>query len=595
MIEICITGLSTGLSTGLYCLSHCLPVYLTFLFASADAGAKKNISKLLFFLSGRLAAYILVGASVGFIGPTLQRMPLFNIGISFGYIILGFIIFKNIFKNTPCTTGNSLCRHGLTGISLGFFTGISLCPPMLLAVSYVAQHGNIIKGVSYFIMFFIGTSAYFLPFIFFKTTTLIAKLCRISALVVSVAFIILGVMNIAVYSKDYYRINIVGEPRDSMLSYQKGAASASKYKETTEDRLNHIRRTKRRNKKKDIMKNNSKISEEAMYFKKLEDNKVQCTLCPHFCFLKDGQTGKCKVRTNIAGDLHTLVMGKVVAAHTDPIEKKPLYHFLPGTSAFSIATAGCNLSCKFCQNWEISQSAPEDIRGYEASPEEVVEKAIAEGAKSIAYTYTEPTVFYEYMLKTAKLAHEKGLKNIWVTAGFINEEPLLNLIPYLDAANVDLKAFSDDFYKEYSAARLDPVLNTLKTLHENNVWLEITNLVIPGLNDSDDDIKNLCNWIVENLGTDYPLHFSRFFPRYKMSDKAPTPVETLIRARKIAKETGIKHIYIGNVVMEGADDTICPSCGTAAVSREGYTVTDFAVKAGSCLKCNTKLAGVWHE
>lgn len=586
MIEICLTALITGLSTGFYCLNHCLPVYLTFLFSEANASRTDNIKKLMFFLSGRFTAYILVGLLAGFAGSYLTIMPLVRIFLAFGYVILGAVIFTGIFKKSSCSDKKS-CIRNRTGIALGFFTGISLCPPMLLAITYVMEHGNILKGLSYFVMFFVGTSLYFLPFTFLKSTAVVSRLCRFAALIVAITFIALGLSNIYAYSYNYYNIYLKQEHK-SKIAKESQESLKSNYQETTADRLAQIKKTKTRNKS--IKK---KIENEAMYFNKLSDGKVQCTLCPHFCVLKDGQTGICKVRTNINQDLHTLVMGKVVAAHTDPIEKKPLYHFLPDTDAFSIATAGCNLSCKFCQNWEISQKSPQEIRGYEMSPDDIVKTAISEGAKSIAYTYTEPTVFYEYMLATAKLAKENGIKNIWVTAGYINPEPLENLCKYIDAANVDLKSFNNDFYEKYSGAKLEPVLNTLKTLHKNNVWLEITNLVIPDLNDSPEEIKAMCEWIVQNLGTDYPLHFSRFFPKYKMQEKPPTPVETLIMARDIAKECGLKHVYIGNVILEGTDNTYCPSCGTEVITREGYLITSNIISDGKCGKCGEKISGVW--
>ncbi|TBR15731.1 AmmeMemoRadiSam system radical SAM enzyme, partial [bacterium] len=286
---------------------------------------------------------------------------------------------------------------------------------------------------------------------------------------------------------------------------------------------------------------------EGLYYEKLTDDAVQCHICPRNCFIAKGKRGFCGVRENQKGVLYALSYGKVVAVHIDPMEKKPLFHFLPGTKAFSVATAGCNLRCKFCQNWEISQKKPEEVEFTYIEPKELVEKAKASGCLTIAYTYTEPTVFYEYMLETAKIAKARGLRNVMHSCGYINEKPLRELAKYLDAANIDLKGFSDDYYSKVSEAALEPVLNTLKILREEGVHIEITNLILPGLNDNPEEIKRMCLWIKESLGPATPLHFSRFFPTYKFIALNPTPVETLEKARNIAIGCGLKYVYIGNV------------------------------------------------
>ena len=322
-------------------------------------------------------------------------------------------------------------------------------------------------------------------------------------------------------------------------------------------------------------------------------NRVQCVLCPHACVLEAGQRGTCRVRMNLDGELISLVYGRPVAAHVDPVEKKPVYHYLPGTKTFSIATAGCNLGCEFCQNWEISQAAPEDVPPYRMEPEEVVSRATELGCSSIAYTYTEPIVFYEYMEDTAGLARAGGLGNIMVTAGYINEGPLRQLAPLLDAANVDLKSIRDSYYRQVCHGRVEPVLRTLRVLREMGVWLEVTNLLVPDLNDSEEDLAGLCAWIVENLGTDVPLHFSRFFPTYRMTDRPPTPLETLERAGETAAEHGMRYVYVGNIVTREGDDTFCPHCGEAVIRRDRFSVTERNMEGGSCASCGTAIPGVW--
>ncbi len=327
------------------------------------------------------------------------------------------------------------------------------------------------------------------------------------------------------------------------------------------------------------------------YYQKLNDKKVECSLCPHQCELAPGQTGLCNARRNINGELKSLTYGKPVAIHIDPVEKKPLYHFLPGSTTLSFGTAGCNMHCKNCQNSNISQTSPDDIDFIAATPEQIVATALKNNCRSISYTYTEPTVFYEFMLETAKLAHEKGIKNIIVSNGYINPEPLKELIPYLDAANIDLKCFDDSLYRKITTARLEPVLETLKLLKENNVWLEITNLVIPGWTDDMVMISEMCDWLVANGFEDVPLHFSRFFPSYKMQDVEPTPAETVEKAAEIAGSKGIKHVYLGNV-KSGECNTVCPVCGELLIKRQGYLTTNKGF-GGKCPKCGFYVNGIW--
>ncbi len=319
---------------------------------------------------------------------------------------------------------------------------------------------------------------------------------------------------------------------------------------------------------------------------------VQCELCPNGCVLEPGQRSRCRARTNRGGTLYSLVYGKPCAVHVDPIEKKPFFHFLPGTKAFSIATAGCVLSCKFCQNWQISQARPEDTDTYDLPPAQVVSNALAYQCRSVTYTYTEPTVFYEYMYDTAIIAKNRGVKNTMHSCGYINEKPLRILSKYLDAADIDLKGFTEDFYARICGGSLKPVLHALTILREEKVWLEITNLVIPTLNDDVKKIVEMSSWIVRNLGADVPIHFSRFFPNYKLNNLPPTPLETLESARKAAMDAGMKFVYLGNIRHEG-ESTSCPNCKKVIIERIGYFVKQNHLANGRCGFCSTAIPGVW--
>ncbi len=332
---------------------------------------------------------------------------------------------------------------------------------------------------------------------------------------------------------------------------------------------------------------------EAKYWEPRDDKFVQCQLCPNYCFLPVGKKGRCGDRINVDGKLYTLVYARPVAVHIDPIEKKPFTHFLPGTTSFSIATAGCNLGCIFCQNWQISQARPEDAPNVFLPPEEVVAQAKKNGCASIAYTYTEPTVFYEYMLATAKLAKENGIRNVMHTCGYINPKPLKELLQYMDAVNVDLKGFSEEYYVTMCSGHLDPVLETIKNVKKAGVWLEITNLVIPGKNDDPKMIKEMCEWIKDNVGTDTPLYFSAFTPLYKLTSVPPTPLETLQNAQKIAKDVGLHYVYIGNVYGNAGESTYCPNCGKLLVKRQGFDTLEVNIVDGKCKYCGQKIPGVW--
>ncbi len=332
---------------------------------------------------------------------------------------------------------------------------------------------------------------------------------------------------------------------------------------------------------------------EALHWESLDGGVVRCTLCPRGCVVPPGGRGHCGVRENRGGTYYTLAYGNPCAVHVDPIEKKPFYHFLPTTSAFSIAVAGCNLDCKFCQNWHISQRRPEETYNYRLPPTELVDLAVQSGSGSIAYTYSEPTIFYEYMLDCAREAHRRGIRNVYHSNGFISEEPLRDLCDYLDAANVDLKGFSEGYYSEMTGGSLAPVLRSLQVLVEEGVHLELTTLVVPGGNDDPAELRAMCRWISENLGDAVPLHFSRFHPQYRLTGVAPTPLETLELARRIAREEGLRFVYIGNVPGHEANSTYCPSCGELLIYRVGYTVEVRGLKDGECTECGEAIEGVW--
>lgn len=331
---------------------------------------------------------------------------------------------------------------------------------------------------------------------------------------------------------------------------------------------------------------------EALYYKKLGNGSVQCQLCPHFCFLKNNEIGKCRARQNINGKLISLVYGKLCSFAVDPIEKKPLYHFYPGEKTLTIATTGCNLQCKNCQNWQISQANVDEVSSLILKPEDIVKEAIKRKIKIISYSYTEPTIFYEMVLETAKLARKHKIKNVLVSNGFINSIPLQELCKYIDAANIDLKSISNDFYERICNARLEPILEALKILKENKIWLEITNLIIPEMNDSIDKINKLIDWIRKNLGTNTPVHFSAFYPQYKMLNLPATSAETLKRARNIAIAKGMKYVYTGNIKNEEGNNTFCPRCKKLLIRRKYFDIIENNIKKGKCL-CGEKIAGVW--
>lgn len=339
----------------------------------------------------------------------------------------------------------------------------------------------------------------------------------------------------------------------------------------------------------------------ASFYKKEDKGKVKCSLCSHRCLIKTGKRGICWVRENIKGDLFSLVYGKVVSEIPDPIEKKPLFHFLPGSITYSISTVGCNFKCKHCQNWQISQ-CPHlhhgEIIGNDRTPEEIISGALSSGAKSISYTYVEPTIFYEFAYDCAKLAKQQGLKNCFVSNGFMTGEVIKELSEVLDAINIDLKAFTDKFYKEICGARLQPVLDSIENMYKEGVWVEVTTLIIPGLNDSKEELKAIARFIY-SISPDIPWHVTAFYPTYKLLECPPTTAETLQMARDIGLEQGLKFVYEGNVPGSGGENTTCPECGALLIERMGFRILKNNLKAensgprGSCPKCGLKIPGVW--
>jgi len=336
-----------------------------------------------------------------------------------------------------------------------------------------------------------------------------------------------------------------------------------------------------------------KWSREAIFWEETPRG-VKCLICPNECTLRPGETSDCRNRVNFRGKLYTIAYGNPCAVHIDPMEKKPLFHFMPGTLVYSIATAGCNFGCLNCQNWTISQASPKETDNFDLMPDKVVEKCLASGCRSIAYTYSEPVTFYEYTYDTSVIAHKKGIYNTLHSNGYINEKPLRALARYIDAANIDLKSFDESIYLKLNAGKLQPVLNTLLVLKQEGVWLEITNLIIPGWTDNMKMIRSMCQWLVGNGLSDCPLHFSRFMPQYKLTQVAPTPVAVLQQARSIAMEEGMKYVYIGNVPGNDAENTYCPGCGKMVIERKGYRILSNNIVKGKCRFCGYSIPGRWE-
>jgi len=329
------------------------------------------------------------------------------------------------------------------------------------------------------------------------------------------------------------------------------------------------------------------------YFTSLEKGEIQCELCPRRCRVPEGKRGFCRVRENREGNLYSLVYGNPCAVHLDLVEQRPLFHVLPGTASLSLAPVGCTFQCKFCQNWEISQASPEDVYSYEIPPEVAVRRAKEMGAQSVSYTYSEPTIFYEYMVDICHLAKKEGLLNICHTNGFINPDPLRNLCKLLDVAIIDVKGFTETFYREICNGDLPPVLETLKTLNQEKVHLEITSPIIPTKSDDISEIREMCLWVKKELGADTPIHLRRFYPLYKLKALPPTPVSTLEKARKVALSSGLEYVYIGNVPGHEGENTFCPRCRKMLIQRTGFMVGKTYLKGGKCRYCGKAIPGIW--
>jgi pyruvate formate lyase activating enzyme len=333
---------------------------------------------------------------------------------------------------------------------------------------------------------------------------------------------------------------------------------------------------------------------EAKYYNKLDNKKIQCKLCPRECVIDNLERGYCGVRENREGVYYTLVHSQVCTYHIDPVEKKPLFHFLPGHEAFSFATVGCNVECKFCQNWQISQIRPEQTKSYYIPPKGIAEYAKQNNCKIIAYTYSEPVIFYEYMYDTIICGNEKGIKSVMISNGFINPDPLKKVCEVISGIKIDLKAITETFYKKYVGAQLKPVLNSLVEIKKSKTWLEVVYLVIPTLNDSEKEFRELAKWIKQNLGSDVPVHFTRFYPQYKLTNLSPTPINTLITAKQIADSEGLNYVYIGNVPGNEGENTYCPKCKTMLIERAGFYVKSNLIKNNRCSKCNNYIPGVFN-
>ena len=343
-----------------------------------------------------------------------------------------------------------------------------------------------------------------------------------------------------------------------------------------------------------IFPSNKDNRKEVSYYNKLAGDAVECLICPRRCHIPNHSRGYCGNKENDNGFYYSLVYSKPCTINIDPIEKKPFFHFLPAAKTYSLATVGCNLGCKFCQNWQISQAQPEDSNTYDLSPAMAVEKAKSNKTPVITFTYTEPTVFYEYVYDISLLARQQGLHSVMVSNGYINEEPLRALCRQLSAVKIDLKAFSEEFYQKYCNSHLQPVLDTLLTLKKTKVWFEIVVLIIPTLNDNPKEIKAMCEWIKNNLGDNIPLHFSRFQPMYKLSNLPATPLKTMEDAHQIARECGLKFVYLGNVSPHPAESTYCPSCQKILIKRIGYTIEENILKNNKCPYCAEIIPGIWN-
>lgn len=585
-----IAAFGAGLCAGPVCVLRCGALHLAYVGRCATSGHGGASRVGVLILAGRLAAYLLLGAGLGAVAGSGLWLPapgVLTLAAAALLVVAALVPAAGPARH-PCAC---LPRSFAGGaLALGFVTGLAPCPALLVSGVLAFEARGPVAGVATFAAFFAGSSLCLLPALFgvsllpasFRVR--LERPGRAAALAAAVAALAAGGWPHALPAAE-------GSGAGASPAAEGAAPVPPPAPATAKPLFAKVRLTSRLSE--DMVRRLKLSLHEAKYYRKLDGGRVQCQLCPRGCLLEEGERGLCRVRANIRGTLRALTYGLPVSIHADPIEKKPLYHVLPGSSALSVATVGCNSGCVFCQNYEISQASPEDVPRTEVPPERLVAAAVARGDEGIAYTYTEPTVFYEYMLDTAALARKQGLRNYWITCGQIREEPLVELCKVLDAANVDLKGFSDEFYVTYCDFHLAPVLRTLQVLHREGVFVEITNLVIPGANDDPEMVRAMCRWIKAELGPETPLHFSRFHPDYKLTRRPPTPAATLERMRAIALEEGLKHVYIGNAQTASGSDTACPGCGRTLIRRSGFLVLSNRVREGRCPDCGAPVAGVW--
>ncbi len=625
MHHLFIQGFAAGLSLGPVCFWNCGVFHGTLLTRYADAGRRRTLRLAAALLAGRLTAYLGFGLAVGLLAAEHLWSPRpWLIFLVLGGIMAYYAV-RPVRPGCACAPPPAWGRITWSAFGLGLLTGATPCPPFLAALVIALQTRGPAGAMIVFFAFFAGTSLWLVP-VWIAPVLLRSGWRRLAAR--ASRFIAAG---IAAYALVFAWKGMARASRPRAASFHPGVPASAAGKAPAAGRAAPAGAGKRpapaahsapapkaqktpyplpapagdgvkplfvkpaptRRFTRSILQRLDLSLRKARYWTPMGGGIVRCDLCPSRCILDKGEQGMCRARVNIDGELRTIVYARPVAVHVDPVEKKPLFHVLPGTRAFSIATAGCNLGCVFCQNYEISQAAPEEVPHYLLPPERVAALALETHCAGVAYTYTEPTVFFEYMLDTARLAHARGLKNYWITCGWIQEKPLLELCSVLDAANVDLKGFSDAFYVRYCNAHLFPVLRTLETLRREQVHFEITNLVIPGANDDPRMIRAMCRWIVARLGRNTVLHFSRFHPDYKLIKRPATPLQTLLNARKIALAEGLRYVYVGNVLVPGLEDTICPNCGKVLIKRLGFRVVENNVVHGCCRFCGARIPGIW--
>jgi len=601
-----------GLAVGPACVLHCGVFHGAFLARYAHDRRRDNVLLGAALLAGRFGAYVLFGLLLGLVATSgVVTVKPWVLTLAFGCLMLAYAVLPRT-KQSRCSCRRVDANVVGGALLLGFVSGLSPCPPFLASGLIAMRSHGVGTAVLTLVAFFVGSSVLLLPLWFGPA----AMSGRLRLRLRTFSRIIAGAVALYAFASLHGRWHSAPEvplqtgpdtspPAEIILAQNTGDADP-------DPRVSELSKAEvpppappdvvplfpkelpTRRFTASILQRLKLSLKEAMYYTALEDGMVRCDLCPTECVLEEGERGMCRVRVNIDGKLRSIVYGRPVSINIDPIEKKPLFHVLPASKAFSLATVGCNLGCVFCQNFEISQAAPEDTRRYDVSPEKLVGLAKQHGCEGIAYTYTEPTVFYEYMLDTAKLARANNLRNYWITCGQIQEAPLLELCKVLDAANVDLKGFSDEFYVKYCSAHLFPVLRTLKILKRQKVFFEITNLLVPDANDDPAMIRDMCRWIVIELGADVPIHFSRFHPAYKLTRRPATPVSVLKTARDIAKEEGLLYVYLGNVRGAGLSDTFCSVCGKTLIQRSGYLVTENHIKTNRCKFCGAPVTGIWE-